>query len=84
MINWRNLSLTQKVATVVAGIAVILAVMGSATPERFPVNINAPCIALFTLCEAIINWNGRRKFSYVLIGAAVISMASFLLELSLS
>lgn len=83
MMNWKNLSTTHKIATVIAGIAVVIAVIGWMTPELFPVNLNTPAIAVFTLCEAVIYWNQRRKLSYLMIAAAVISLACFFLELSL-
>ena len=81
--NWKGMSFAHKVATVIAGIAALIGAVGMAKPGLFPIDPVTPAIAVFTLCEAVVNWNEKRKFSILLIAAAVISMACFILELML-
>lgn len=81
--NWKNIPLAHKVATIVAGITVVVWMIFNFQPELLPVNLTYPSIAVFTVCEAIIYWNSKRKWAYLLIAGAVISMVFFTLELFL-
>lgn len=81
--NWKDMTFAHKVVTVIAGIAALIGVIGMIKPNLFPIDTVTPAIAVFTLCEAVVNWNEKRKFSILLIAAAVISMACFILELML-
>ena len=79
--NWKNMPLAHKIATVVSGIAVILWLIPKAQPDLLPIDTTYPAIAVFTLAEAVVYWNQKRKWAYLLIAAAVISLGCFTLEL---
>ena len=81
--NWKNMSLSQKIATVIAGLSVVVWLIPKVKPDLVAVDLTYPAIALFTVCEAVVCWSSKRKWSYLLIAGAVISLASFLLELTL-
>ena len=81
--NWTNMSIAHKIATVIAGIAVAVWAFAHVMPSLLPFDPTYPAIAVFTLCEAVVYWNEKRKWSYLLIAAAVISLASYFLELAL-
>jgi hypothetical protein len=52
-------------------------------PDLFPVNMTTPAIAVMSVGEAMDHWQKQRKWAWLFAGAAVITMACFLLELSL-
>ena len=81
--NWKSMSLVQKIATVISGIAAVIWLICQVKPELFSVDLNCPAIAVFTVCEAVTCWQSKRKWAYLFIVGAVISMAVFILELSL-
>ena len=81
--NWKNMTLIQKIATIIAGLAVVVWVIHNVQPNLLPMDPTYPAVAVFTVCEAVVCWNERRKWSYLLIAGAVISMACYMLELSL-
>ena len=81
--NWKNMSLTQKIATIISGIAVVVWLIHKVKPDLLPINPTYPAIAVVTLCEAVVYWNTQRKWSYLLIAGAVISLAFSILELTL-
>ena len=75
--------LAHKIATIIAGIAVVVWLIHKIQPTLFPIDPTYPAIAVFTICEAVIYWNKKRKWAYLLIAGAVISLAFNLLELVL-
>ena len=81
MMNWKNMPLSHKIATVIAAIAVVFWLIPKVNAELLPFDTTYPAIAVFTVCEAVVCWNQKRKWSYLLIAGAVISMAFFILEL---
>ena len=81
--NWKNMPPSHKIATVIAGIAVLFWVIGQVQPNLLPIDSSYPSIAVFTACEAVICWKQKRKWAYLLIAGAVISMACFILEFML-
>ena len=81
--NWKNMPVSHKIATVIAGIAVVIWIIAHLKPDLFPVDPTYFAIAVVTLCEAVVYWNQKRKWSYLLIAGAVISLAFFVLELCL-
>ena len=81
--NWKNMTVTQKVVFIIICIAAVLVVAVNLKPDLFPVNITCPAIAVATAGEAVAYWKQKRKWAYLLIAGAVISMAVFILELSL-
>lgn len=81
--DWKNMPLSHKIATVIAGISVVVWLIRQIKPDLFPIDAGYPAIAVFTVCEAVFCWKNRRKWAYLLIAAAVISTACFLLDLTL-
>ena len=79
--NWKNISTSHKIATVIAGIAAMLAVINMVKPTLFPVDMTTPAISVFTICEALLCWNQNRKLSYLMIAASIFSLICFILEL---
>ena len=79
--NWKEMPFIHKIATIIAGIAAVIGGLGMAKPDLFPVEPVTPAIAVFTLCEAVVYWKQKRKMALLMIAAAIISMAFFVLEL---
>ena len=81
--NLKSMSLSQKIAMIISCLAVAIWLFYKIKPDLFPVDPTCPAIALFTLCEAVACWSDRRKWAYILIAGAVISVVCFILELTL-
>ena len=81
--NWKNMSVSQKIATVIAGLAVVIWLIPKVKPDLLPIDPTYPAIAVFTICEAVVCWSSKRKWSYLLIAGAVISLGFSILELTL-
>jgi hypothetical protein len=81
--KWKDMTPMHKVAFVIACLGAIVVVMDKLLPDLFPVDPTCPAIAVFTVCEALVYWKERRKWAYLLLAAAVISTACFVLELCL-
>lgn len=79
--NWKNMPISHKIATVIAGLSVVAWLIAQLEPNLLPINLTYPSVAVFTVCEAVICWKQRRKWACLLIAGAVISMACFILEL---
>ena len=81
--NWKNMTITQKIATVISGLAVAVWLIPRVKPDLLPVDPTFPAIVVFTISEAVIRWKQNRKWAYLLIAAAVVSLAFSILELTL-
>ena len=81
--NWKNMPLSHKIATVIAGLAVVVWLIPKVKPDLFPFDPTYPAIAVFTLCEAVVYWKKKRTWACLLIAGAVISLGCFILELML-
>ena len=81
--SWKNMSVSQKIATVIAGLAVVVWLIPKVKPDLLPVDPTYPAIAVFTVCEAVVCWKQNRKWAYLLIAGAVISLGFSILELTL-
>ena len=81
--NWKKMPPVHKIATVIAGIAVVFWAIAQVKPDLLPIDPSYISIAVFTLCEAVVCWKEKRKWACLLIAAAVICLGSFALELSL-
>ncbi len=81
--NWKNMPLSHKIATVISCIAIVVWLIHKVKSDLFPINPTYPAIAVFTACEAVVCWKTKRIWSYLLIAGAVISLASFILEMML-
>ena len=82
-LDWKNMSLSQKIATVIAGLAVVVWLIHKVQPNLLPVDPTYPAIAVVTLCEAVVYWKTKRKWAYLLIAGAIVSLAFCLLEFCL-
>ena len=83
IMKWKSMPLSHKIATIIAGLAVVVWLIPKVKPDLFPFNPTYPAIAVFTVCEAVVYWKDKRKWAYLLIAGAVICLACFLLELML-
>lgn len=81
--KWKDMTPLQKAALIISCIAALLIALALRDPDLFPINMTYPGIVVITACEALAEWKQNRKLSYLLIAAAVISLAFFLLELCL-
>ena len=83
IMKWKNMSLSQKICTVIAGLAVVVWLICKVNHTMFPVDPTYPAIAVVTFCEAVVCWKEKRTWAWVLIAGAVISIAFCVLELML-
>ena len=81
--KWKDLTSMQKIGFIVVCLGAILMLVGIIKPELFPVNMTTPAIAVISVGEAMDYWQKSKKWAWVFVGAAVLSMASFVLELCL-
>ena len=81
--NWKNMSISQKIATVISGLAVAVWLIPRVKPDLLPIDPTFLAIVVFTVCEAVVRWKQNRKWAYLLIAAAVISLVFSILELTL-
>ena len=81
--KWKDMPLSHKILTVIAGLAVVVWLICKVKPNLFPVDPTYPAIAVVTVCEAVVYWKEKRKWAYLLIAGAVISLACFFVELIL-
>ena len=81
--NWRNMSIAGKIATIISGLAVVVWLIPKVKPDLLPIDPTYPAIAVFTVCEAVFCWKQNRKWAYLLIAGAVISLGFSILELTL-
>lgn len=81
--NWKNMPLSHKIATVIAGFAVLVWLLYKISPDLFPVDPSCPAIAVFTVCEAVVYWKEKRNWAYLMIAGAVISVGFFIFGLML-
>ena len=81
--NWKNMPLSHKIATIISGLAVVVWLILRVKPDLFAVDLTYPAIVVVTVCEAVVYWKDKRKWAYLLIAGAVIFLACFLLELML-
>ena len=79
--NWNNMPLSHKIATVIAGLAVALWLIPNVRPGLLPFDPTYPAIAVFTVCEAVVYWKEKRSWAILLIAAAVISIGCYILGL---
>ena len=73
--NWKNMPLSHKIVTVIAGLAAVVWLIHQVNPNLLPVDPTYPAIAVFTICEAVVYWKDKRKWACLLIAAAVICLA---------
>lgn len=81
--NLKNIPLSHKIATVIAGLAVAVWLVAKVQPNLLPFDPTYPAIAVFTVCEAVTYWKTKRTWACLLIAGAVISIGCCFLELIL-
>ena len=81
--NLKNIPLSHKIATVIAGLAVAVWLVAKVQPNLLPFDPTYPAIAVFTVCEAVTYWKTKRTLACLLIAGAVISIGCCFLELIL-
>ena len=77
--NWKDMPLSHKIAYGISGLAVAVWLIMKVKPELFPIDMTYTAIAVFTVSEAVIYWSTNRKWAFLLIAGAAISMAFFIL-----
>ena len=84
--NWQKLSAPLKVCTVISIIlsvvGFILYIMQKAGAITLPISIFNPAVAAVSICEAIIDWNSRRKYACFSLIVAVIFIVLTVLEIT--
>ena len=81
--KWKDMTPMEKIAFIISCIAALTIALALRQKDLFSVNITCPAIAIATAFEALAYWKKNRKFAYLLLAAAVISLAVFVLELFL-
>ena len=72
--KWNEMPLAHKIATIISFLAVAVWLVSKLQPELLPFDPTYPAIAVFALCEAVIDWDKRRTWSYLYIAGAVICL----------
>ena len=72
-----------KIASVIAGLAVVVWLIPAVQPNLLPFDPTYPAIAVFTICEAVTYWKTKRTWAWLLIAGAAISIACCISELML-
>lgn len=77
--NWNKMPRSHKIATVIAGLAVLVWLVYEVRPGLFPFDVTCPAVAVFTVCEAVTYWKEKRIWAWLFLAAAAVSMVFFLL-----
>ena len=81
--KWKDMTSMQKIGMIITCIGAALVIISMLKSDIFPVNMTIPGIAVMSVGEALDYWQKNRKWFWLFFGAAVICMASFILELSM-
>ena len=81
--KWNEMTSMQKIGFILVCLGGVVVVADMMKPDLFPINMITPGIAISSVGEAMDYWEKNRKWAWLFIGAAVISMACFVLELCL-
>ena len=82
-LKWKDMTSMQKTGFIVLCLGALLMAVAVVKPDLFPVNMTTPALAVISVGEAMDYWQKSKKWAWLFIGAAVISMACFALELCL-
>lgn len=82
-LKWKDMTSMQKIGFIIVCLGAVLMLVGIMKPELFPVSMTTPAIAVMSVGEAMDYWQKNKKWAWLFIGAAVISVACFVLELCL-
>ena len=81
---WKDMPLSHKIATIIAGLAVVAWLIPKVLPNLLSIDLTYPAIAVFTACEAVVYWKTKRTWAWLLIASAVICFACFVWGLMLA
>ena len=81
--KWKDMTTLQKIGLIITCLGAVVVVVAMMKPELFPVNMTTPAIAVMSVGEAMDYWQKSRKWAWLFIGAAAVSMACFVLEICL-
>ena len=81
--KWKDMTSMQKIGFIIVCLGAVLMVVSIIKQELFHANMSTPAIAVMSVGEAMDYWQKSRKWAWLFIGATVISMACFILELCL-
>lgn len=81
--NWKNMPLSHKIATVISGLAIVAWLIAKAQPNLVPFDLTYPAIAVVTGCEAVAYWKTKRTWAWLFIAGTVIFIACCIWELML-
>lgn len=81
--KWKDMTSMQKTGFIVVCLGAVLMLVSILKPELFPVSMITPAIAVTSVGEAMDYWQKQRKWAWIFVGAAAISLACFVLELCL-
>lgn len=81
--KWKDMTAMQKAGFIVVCIGAVLLVVSVLKPELFPIDMITPAIAVTSVGEAMDYWQKSKKWAWLFVGAAVIAMVCFVLELCL-
>ena len=82
-LKWKDMTIMQKTGFIIVCLGAVLMLVGIMKPEFFTVNMTTPAIAVISVGEAMDYWQKSKKWAWLFVGAAVISIACFILELCL-
>lgn len=82
-LKWKDMTSMQKTGFIVLCLGALLMLVDIMKPELFPVNMTTPALAVMSVGEAMDYWQKSKKWAWLFIGAAVIAVACFVLELCL-
>lgn len=81
--KWKDMTSMQKTGFIIVCLGAVLMLVSILKPELFPVSMITPAIAVTSVGEAMDYWQKQRKWAWIFVGAAAISLACFVLELFL-
>ena len=81
--KWNEMSLMQKIGTVLIFVGAALMLIGVMKPALFPVDMTTIALVVMSVGEALDHWEKKRKWAYLFIAAAVICLACSLAGLFL-
>ena len=81
--KWKDMTTMQKSGFIILLLGAALMLVSVVKPSLFPINMTSPALIIITVGEAMDYWQKSKKWAWLFIGAAVIAMACFVLELCL-
>lgn len=82
-LKWHEMTAMQKAGFIILCIGAVLMVVAVIKPDLFPIKMTTLALVIMSVGETMDYWQKQRKLAWVFIGATVICLASFILELCL-